>query len=282
MEIRINGKAADITADSEKNVGEVMAGLEDWMANSGHRLSGLAIDGKNMDSFSLEEAFSREISSVKILDIITSSVAELTAQSLLRLYDDINEFEQLDFEKRGAFFEDWKERAEAVFASQQAQDLYLLYVETFNGEGVSCEVLRSITEERLREVNTPAAEFAAIQSLINENCLRLVDISLDIQTGKDGRAAQTIQIFSCLAEKIFRILRQLDIQGFLPQNSDGEKPVSLLAADFSAVVKELLDAYERHDSVLVGDLAEYEIAPRLQELYSTIEKFSCERAANRE
>jgi len=279
MEIRINGKAADITADSEKTVGEVMAGLEVWIAESGHRLSGLAINGKHIDSSSLEEAFSKEISSVKTLDINTSSIADLSAQSLLRLIDDINEFETLDFAKRAAFFDNWKESAEACFAAEQAQDLYLLYVNTFTGQGVNCEGLRSITEERLREINTPSAELAAIQSLINEICSRLADISLDIQTGKDGRAAQTIQVFTALTEKIFRIFRQLDAQGYFP--ADEEKPAYTLIADFNAYVKELLEAYEKHDSVLVGDLAEYEIAPRLQEMYDTIEKFSCEKAASR-
>jgi len=281
MEIRINGQAADITADSEKNVAEVMAGLENWIAGSGHRLSGLAINGQSIDSSSLEEAFSRDINTIKTLDITTNSVAELTVQSLLNLIADIDEYQSLDFEKRKAFLDDWKERAQAKFAYEMAQDLFFLYVDAFSAGEISCDVLRSITEERLREVNSPASEFAAILSLINENCTRLVDLSLDIQTGKDGRAAQTIQIFSCLAEKIFRIYRQLDVQGYFSNSEGGEKPLPQLIGDFGAAVKELFDAYKRNDSVLAGDLTEYEIAPRMRELYDAIEKNLENKTVNR-
>jgi len=281
MDIRINGQKADIIIDKEETIAEVMAAIETWISGSGHRLSGLSVDGKKIDSMALEEAFTKEIKSINTLDIYTNSIAELTVQSLLRLLDDLFEYQALDFEKRAAFGENWKKSAQAGFISQQAQDLFLLYADTFSGQGVNCDVLRSITEERLREVNTPAAEFIAILSLINENCSRLIDLSLDIQTGKDARSAQTIQIFSCLAEKIFRLYRQLDVQGYLPKADGSESPYEQLIVDFSAAVKELFDAYERQDSVLVGDLAEYEIAPRMKELYNAIEKSFENKAVNR-
>jgi hypothetical protein len=40
--------------------------------------------------------------------------------------------------------------------------------------------------------------------------------------------------------------------------------------EFGAALKELLAAYEVRDAVLVGDLAEYELAPRLRGLYAAI------------
>jgi len=81
MEIRINGQDVDITIDSEKTIGEIIAGLDRLLANSGHRLSGLSIDGQAGDTSLLEQFFSREIDSVKTLDIYTKTIAELTAMS---------------------------------------------------------------------------------------------------------------------------------------------------------------------------------------------------------
>jgi hypothetical protein len=269
MEIRINGQTADITADSEKTVGEILAGLEQWLANSGHRLSGLAIDGQNAaceTASSLEKAFSRDIDTVNTLDIFTSSLTELTAQSLLRLYGDIEEYEGLDYGERPAFYDNWKKSPQALLAAEQEPELYSLCDRAFSDGVVGFQMLCAIIEERLREIEDPAAEIDSLGPLVSETCTRLADLPLDIQTGKDGRAAQTIQIFSGVTEKIFRIYKLLNNYG------SGTETVTDLINGFNAAARELLTAYERRDSVLVGDLAEYEMAPRLQELYSVIGK----------
>ena len=274
MEIRINGQAADITLDSEKNIGEILAGIDLWLSNLGHSLTGLSIDGKNADTSQLDKIFSLETDSVRVLDIYTSSAAELTAMGLLNLIHDIEEFENLKFEDKSNFLDNWEKRAQAKLLKQNMPELFSLYIDLFSRGGISCQTLRSITEERLREVSDPADEFSKTEPLLNEICARLVDLPLDIQTGKDGRAAQTIQIFSGLMEKILRIINQFNIQGFLDQDQDDDKSLNQIINEFSGVLKELLDAYERQDSVLVGDLAEYEAAPRLQELFAAIQKKS--------
>jgi hypothetical protein len=282
MEIRINGKTADITPDSEKTVGEIMASLEQWLAASGHRLSGLSIDGQTADVSLLEENFSREIDTVKLIEIYTSSLADLTAESLLNILADVEEYESLKFEEKNNFLDSWKDRAEAVFAAEQMPDLYSIIVNSFSGGDINPRMLYSITEERLREVNNPGAELAKLQPLLEETCTRLEDLSLDVQTGKDARAAQTIQIFSGITEKILRITGQLDIQGYLSQKANDERPFKEIISEFGNLVKELLEAYERQDTILVGDLAEYEISPRLQELYTAVIKNSLQPAAAQE
>jgi hypothetical protein len=218
----------------------------------------------------MDKAFNTEISKVKVLDISTSSVAQLAADSLVNLMADLEEYEKLSFDERSAFLDNWKERPQAVFASEQMNDLYNAYIDTFSGKGFSPADLRVITEERLREVEKPVEEFTNIKTLIQETCARLVDLPLDIQTGKDSRAAQTIQLFSGITEKIIRLYHQLEIQGYITKSEDN--PVKVLISDFNTSVRELLTAYESNDSVLIGDLSEYEMAPRLQELYNAIEK----------
>ncbi|MDR1637946.1 MAG: hypothetical protein LBR93_11490, partial [Treponema sp.] len=64
MDITINGKAADITLEDEKTLGEVLAGLEAWIRESGHRLSGLEVDGEKADPLSLESFFNREVAGI--------------------------------------------------------------------------------------------------------------------------------------------------------------------------------------------------------------------------
>ena len=272
MEIRINGQAADITPENEKTIGEILSSLDLWLTNLGHSISGLVIDGKAADTTRLDEIFSMETSGVKILDIYAASAAELTAAALLNLLGDIDEFEELKFEDKNNFVNSWEQKAQAKFIKENMPELFSIYIDLFKHGGVSCQTLRSITEERLREASDPVNEFSKIEPLVNETCVRLVDLPLDIQTGKDGRAAETIQIFSDITEKILRITKQLNLQGYL-DHSD-KKIFTQLIGDFSNVLRDLLDAYERHDSVLVGDLSEYEAAPKLQELFAEILKKS--------
>jgi hypothetical protein len=268
MEIKINGKTADITIDNEKTVAQVLAGVEQWLSGSGHILSGFTIDGQTADMSSFENFFAREIETVNTLDIITMPVTELAVMSLVSLLADIDEFEQLSFEDRDNFYANWKERPQTFFILEQMPDLFSFFEKTFLIGSFVVQSLRSITEERLREIQTPVDEFSNLRPLLEETCARLTDLPLDIQTGKDARASQTIQIFSGITEKIFRVYRQLEIQGYIPKDA-AEKNLTGQINEFNNTVKEFLLAYEKNDTVLIGDLAEYEIAPRLQKIYYT-------------
>ncbi|MCL2174848.1 MAG: hypothetical protein FWB73_02265 [Treponema sp.] len=271
MEIRINEHPLDVSIENEKTIGDVLAALDQWLYDSRHILSGLSIDGQKIPASQIEEAFLRDIDSVKCLDIETNSVADITTSSLVTLLDDIKEFESLDFKEKSKFLIDWTESAAGRFINSEMADLYKLCVSAFQGD-VLIQTLRSIAEERLNEVNSPVEEFIKVESVLNEICEKLVDLPLDIQTGKDMKAAQTVQLFTAITEKIFRIFYQLDIQDFFnkEQIADNKNKIIGLINEFTDVLKELLDAYEKNDSVLVGDLAEYEASVKIKELYSVI------------
>jgi len=272
MEIRINDKVLDVNLEKEDTLGEVLAGLEEWLSNSGHRISELKIDGQTIASSMIEDAFKKDIKTIKNLDIYTNVIAELCAASLLNVIEDIKEFESLDFEGKTKYSGKWRQTATAHFISAEMPDLYAFCCNVFSNGDVTPQTLLSIVEEIQREVNDPKKELLHIEPILNEICIRLTDLPLDIQTGKDARAAQTIQIFSAITEKIFRIIKQLDTQGYLshdfPEAED--KSLSELMSGFGNVLRELLDAYEKNDSVLVGDLTEYEASPKIKELYKAI------------
>jgi len=270
MELLINGQAADITMDKEKTVGDVMAGLEKWLAGMGHRLSGLSIDGQTANTSLLEDFFSRELINIKKLELTTSTVADLFAESLLNLLSDIKEYEKLNFDEKKSFINVWKDKAHVLFIFEQMPDLYNIIVNLLSGTETDSGSVYSITEERLREVKDPVKEFSALQQLITQVCALLCDLPLDIQTGKDAKAARTIQVFSGISEKILRVLKQLDLQGLLIPENDTENQIKNIINEFGKIVKNLLEAYEKYDTVLVGDIAEYEASPVLQKFYDQI------------
>ena len=265
MEIRINDKKLDFTIENEKTIGEILSGLDQWLRESGHRFNSLSIDGEAISAKSIQEVFSRGVESIKVLEINTASLADLTALCLINLIDDIDEYEKIPYEDKNFFYTDWKGTPQAVFAQDHLNDVYVLFESTFKNGSIDFSTLKSIAKERLRETETPVVEFDAMEPIISEITLRLKDLPLDIQTGRDSCAAQTIQNFGVITEKLIRILNQLAIQGTV----DAENIMGNLN-NFSETVNELYDAYGKHDLVLIGDLAEYEIAPKLQELYDII------------
>jgi hypothetical protein len=269
MIIKINDKPLDFTLNNEKTLGEILTGIEQWLSDSGHHLSEITVDGQTAGASIMDEIFKKDINTVKNLDIRTNAIAEFTASSLINLLNDIDEFENLNFDEKADFFDKWKASAQACFISEEMSDLYSYFVNTFSKGDIAVSALRSITEEVQREVNDPVSEFSNIEPILTEICDKLTDLPLNIQTGKDMLANQTIQLFSSITEKIIRIFCQLNIQGYLLQ-SEKTKLIADDFTNFKNILAELLEAYEKHDTIIIGDLAEYEASPKLKELYFAI------------
>jgi hypothetical protein len=271
MNITINGKPADITLEGEKNVGDVLAGLSGWLHGSGFRLSGIEADGETADLASLETFFDRALANTQTLDIRTSSLLELTAEALIRVRGDSEAYETAGFEEKKLFVSPWRQSPAALFLSREGPEIYQWAEQAFSGGGLSPAEFRRLIDERLREMEDPRGEVDRAEPLIEEIIRRLEDLPLDIQTGKDGRAVETIRIFSGAAEKIFRLFSLLEAGGLDTKTLKVDDiPIVEFIREFGAALQELLAAYETRDAVLVGDMAEYELAPRLRGLYAAI------------
>jgi hypothetical protein len=269
MIIKINDKTLDFSLDNEKTLGEVFNSLEQWLSNSGHRLSEISIDGQVVSAGMVEDVLKKEVKLIKELDIRTNAVAELAATSLLTLQKDIDEYENLKFDEKAKFFDNWKNSAQALFIMEEMPDLYSYFKNTFLSGEIPVQTLRSVTEEIQREVTEPVKELLKIEPVLNEICVKLVNLPLDIQTGKDLTAAQTIQLFAAITEKIIRLFYQLSTQGYIIQ-IEAAKKIAEGFVNFKNILTELLESYEKHDIIVVGDVAEYEAAPKLKELYVNI------------
>jgi len=271
MKIKINGADADIKPENEKTVGEILSALDAWLAGTGHRLSGLNIDGKMVNAREMELSFSRGIDTIDTIDISTSSLPQLVAESIVRTMQDIEEFQKAGFDEKTEFSGKWKASPQSCLLAEQYPELFDWTMKTFSGEGCSPQVLSVLFEERLRELRDPAGEMGRTAQFVDDICARLADFPLDIQTGKDARAAETVNVFSGVAEKVFRIYHTLKIEGFpVAGIMIDNTPINDYITEFSNVLKELLDAYEKRDTVLIGDLAEYEMAPRLRCLHAAV------------
>jgi hypothetical protein len=281
MEISINGEKGGITLEQEKTAGEVLSGLENWLRNSGHRLSGIKINGELVKAASLEDVFERDLGDIETMDILTSSWAELAVDALTALIRDLRDFEESEFQDRSRFAAEWIESPSSRFLSEEIPEIHAWASFAFSGQGYSPSELKLIAEERIRELEDPRAELEKIGKLVEELEKRLEDLPLDFQTGKDRQAAETIQIFSAAAEtiqifsaaaeKIMRIYAILKAEGYdLLSRRVEDKTLTEYLEEFNTALRELLAAYEGKDAVLAGDIAEYELAPRLTRLFAGI------------
>ncbi|MDR3333594.1 MAG: hypothetical protein LBT13_01725 [Treponema sp.] len=269
MDISINGKPADITLEAEKTLGDVLSGLEGWLEGSEHRISGLQIDGSPIDADVLTDVFSWEVANIKTVDIRILSWSELALDAFHRAQEELRVYGNAPFEDR--IRKAWEEEAAAHFLAEQIPDIGEWIGKTLGGEGFTPEEMGHLIDERIRELTDPTGELNALGSLVMEVAKRLEDLPLDIQTGKDSKAAETVHLFSHITEKLFRILHLLTLAGLVLHDlSIDTLSMHDFIEGFGASLKELVTAYEAKDVVLVGDLAEYELAPRLLKLYAAI------------
>jgi hypothetical protein len=270
MDIFINEQPAGITLESEKTLGEVLAGIEAWLGGSENRISGLRVDGSVITGEFLAEAFEKDLNSIERLDITISALPQLALEALYTSQEALRAYENSAFEARYRIQDGWEASAAARFLSEQIPDMYALLQQAFSGEALLAE-MHTRLDERIRELVDPRTEFHEAGALISGIAVRLEELPLDIQTGKDRRAAETVRLFSHTAEKLFRLLKLLQAQGLaLETLSIDTLPFYEFIGAFSAALKELLAAYGAQDVVLVGDVAEYELAPRLVKLYTAI------------
>jgi hypothetical protein len=273
MDISINGVKADITLDTEKNLGEVLSGIEVWLREQGCFVSGLLVDGEPVLAESLGPFCGKELTHINSLDVNVLSWPELALQAYSGVLEALTAYQDASFDAKQKICAEWEQSASGHFLSEHTAEIFDLIRNSLSGEGLAPAVLKNFIDERLRELESPKTEFRNMEVPVSGIAVRLQDLPLDIQTGKDEQAAETIQLFSNVMEKLYRLMYILKYTGITTENVSIES-VSFqnFNDEFSAALKELATAYQVKDAVLVGDLAEYELAPRLVALYSSLKE----------
>ena len=271
MKILINGKAADITLENEKTLGDVVSGIENWIFSTGSRIQRICINGKDIPVDSLKEAFTINISEIENLEFFIRFWRELAAEALGDLYETCLFYANASFDERSQISAAWRDSSAARFLCSDIPEVYNLALITLSGESIAPSDFIIIIEERLREVSDTEQEINSIEEQVQITAKRMEELPLDMQTGKDKKAAETLDIFSQLGKKLFRI--------FFIQKTDGlsmetlvidDLPAKTFFEEFNSSLNELYSAYENQDTVLAGDVAEYELAPKLLKFFNSI------------
>jgi hypothetical protein len=101
---------------------------------------------------------------------------------------------------------------------------------------------------------------------------RLENVGVQLQNNSDSEASKTVAEFANFFDGFCRIMTLSTLFDFYKKlDFDGMNPNEFLA-DFSPILSDLKNAIEDKDTVLIGDLCEYEILPRLQIIQKTLEQ----------
>jgi hypothetical protein len=120
---------------------------------------------------------------------------------------------------------------------------------------------------RLQELQDPKAALKTLSGALKICIEEIGEISILLQTGKDRKAMDTIVRFSELSQSLVRLVASV-----FPNR--GDTNLQVFYQELNGILSELLEAFEAKDSVLIGDLMEYEIAPRLKQLRSILKELS--------
>ncbi|MBQ9205850.1 MAG: hypothetical protein IJ158_03965 [Treponema sp.] len=152
-----------------------------------------------------------------------------------------------------------------------------------NGKNIGAEQFDSIFTEPLKddtkleltiitqdEIKTAfQGQIEESESLTNE----LTELPVKLQSGKDKEATSLI---AKLADFIEKFCHTATLSALFPSlyeklSIDG-KTVNEFFQDFSQILNDFEQAITSQDTVLMGDLAEYEISPRLESITKTIKE----------
>jgi hypothetical protein len=90
MEILINDEKIDFKLEAEKNLGEIVRGLEEWVLKNGHVIESISVDNRVIPVDFNSSEFKSEISAIKELKVVVSDHVKLALKTFLTVGEYIN------------------------------------------------------------------------------------------------------------------------------------------------------------------------------------------------
>ncbi len=290
MEIHINSQPLAFTLENENTLGDVIKAIETWLERSNLIITSAILKEQELFSQPAEEWMNLALSEVDTLHVTVKHAREVRINNLQTVLEYLSMLKQaLENQNRKlleeliegfpylmqSFQKQFKDELKqdllkltALFSSTSADAILSWSEEIYEGAGRLICKLEASVNLRLKELHNPKE---ALKELLEElePCIEEIsEVSVLLQTGRDRQAMESIIRFSELSQSLINIIAGL--REALPSK---DRHLLIAGKDFEEfylelnnVLKELIEAFKAQDSVLIGDLMEYEIAPRLEGL----------------
>ncbi len=310
VQLTINGERVDYSLESEKTLAEVARGVRAWLDQAGFMISGFRADGKDLLSAPAEQWAALPVSEVVSLEVeathtgslriehwrtvdtwlkllerelgagddragggpARTSSASLSSgngpvpsdrESLAQLLGSVDD--SLDGIKANPFLPQGSAdlaRFDALFRGQAPMQVVGWPPDRVAEARGLISRLRAALAARLADAERPDQALRRWVTRLRDQVSRLPEVSVLLQTGRDRDAMALVIGFTDTANSVIELLP------FLPPDPERGR----LLVELTPFFRELAGAFGSKDSVLIGDLLEYEITPRVQRLLPLLER----------
>ena len=286
MNLKINGETVSFSLEKEKTLAEVMQGVQAWLASAGFVINGLRADGEDLLSVAPQIWGATPVDSVQELEVQALHTADMKVEHwqtldvwLGMLEEEVkapgpvleellaNLPETAEGMKANPFLPsgtDHMDRFMKAFSGRGTEEIRRLSPEERQETAVLIRSMRAELSRRITDAAQPREALARCMAELRTRVGQLPEVSVLLQTGKDKAAMETVIGFTDTVQSALALVP------FLPPNPERGRLIS----ELTPVLRDLAGAFDAKDSVLIGDLLEYEVAPRVTALLPLLEEGS--------
>ena len=274
MNIYINEKPIEYKLESEKHVSDIIESITKWLNTNGHILISTKLNNELLSE--KDSTLSAQTEGKLSFNIAPYSV--IMGESLVGLLNNLTVIEKAiktdskQFFKKEFNLDTLFSDIELFLNPPELPILKKLFDESkSNSENKEVDlnllnalkVFKLLTIERTNEFNNPLDELGKVNIFLKSLQNDFEEIAVNLQTQKSGEALQKITSFSEAMGKFNRLIPLIadeDSQTIFI----GDQEIKVFLNEFNPILNELVDGFTGDDKILIGDLMEYEIAPRVK------------------
>ncbi|MFP4330086.1 MAG: hypothetical protein ACOCWS_01710 [Alkalispirochaetaceae bacterium] len=286
MKIVVNDEAIDFTLQGEEALGEIIPTLQAWLGESEFAIASIEVDGNPLPLDDQESWRSIRLAEIDTLSVEASSVVqqqleaiEPAVELLALMRRTVEATDQRRFGEAMTEYEYLRAALPSILSYREAEgfalrDHFDALLERCGARGGSMpeeaeklEELRrgldsliTLLQTRSRELVQPEGEFLSVARAIAASLGSIEEVPVLLQTGEGSEAMRRLAGFTGLLERLVYLfplyLRASE------EESTGEETFK----ELNGILHELVSALDEEDSVLVGDLVEYEVVPKVEEV----------------
>jgi hypothetical protein len=281
LNIQLNDQPLDVTIGETETLGEVVRDLEAWLRGSDLVLYSVRHQDRELLSRPEEEWAAIPQGQITTLQVTVKPARDLTILNLQTVLEYLDLLaanldgenpspavvsrELLDgypamAQSFGQHFPDSRpalQRLEDLLRTGQLPD------PAGSQAPALIESLRTRVALRLGELTDPQEALRVLERCLDRCIAEISEVSILLQTGRNRQAMEVMIRFSELSQDLVRVvgrdLNDCEVDG---------KSLPEFYKELNGILSELIEAFGARDSVLIGDLMEYEVAPRLRSLRS--------------
>lgn len=283
MKIVVNDEPIEFTLQGEKELGDILPSIREWLSESDYAIAGMAVDGRELDLANQDDWRRLSLEGIDTLSVQASSLIqeqldgiETAMEFLLLLRRIIDAGDEQRLAEALTEYEYLREALPAFLSSRysegkQMRDYFDELLDRSGARGGRIptgaedrrEILRgadslvSLLEARARELVQPAEEYLSVARAVAGSLDSIEEVPVLLQTGEGADALRRLAGFTGLLERLIRLYPlwcEAANQERDDQHFDG----------LNEVLQELIHALGEEDTVLVGDLVEYEVVPKVE------------------